>query len=50
MIKIIKNLDNYSPKNEYSIFIKDYFKGILKDGTKRYIKNIDVEVQILDVN
>ncbi len=50
MIKYINNLENYTPENDYSIFIKQYFLPIIKDWTKKYIKNIDVEIKILEVN
>jgi len=50
MIKEIKNLDSYIPKNKYSHFVKQYFSWILKNGTEKYIKNIDVEIKLLEVD
>lgn len=46
----IKDLQQYSPKNEYSQFIKEYFSGIQKNGVKKYIKNIDVEIIFIEID
>lgn len=50
MISFIADLENYTPKNQYSDFIKQYFVDIVKYGTKKYISNIDTHVKILEVN
>lgn len=49
MIREITDLQNYHSKNEYSEFIRQYFLWILLYGTSKYIKNIDVEIKILEV-
>jgi hypothetical protein len=50
MIQLIEDLGNYHPKNEYSDFVKNYYRDIIKFWTKKYISNIDVEIQLLEVN
>jgi hypothetical protein len=49
MIREIIDLQNYHSKNEYLEFIRQYFLWILLYGTSKYIKNIHVEIKILEV-
>ncbi|EKE29541.1 MAG: hypothetical protein ACD_2C00152G0005 [uncultured bacterium (gcode 4)] len=50
MIKSVDNLEWYDPKNGYSDFIKSYFLPIINNWTSRYIRNIDADIKIIDVN
>lgn len=46
----IKNLQKYKPKNEYSLFVKEYFSEIEKYWTKKFIKNIEVEMKFIEID
>lgn len=46
----VKNLEKYQPKNEYSLFIKEYFSEIENFGVKKYIKNIDVDIKFIEID
>lgn len=46
----VKNLKKYQPKNEYSLFIKEYFWDMEIYGTKKFIENIDVELKFIEID
>lgn len=50
MIRLIENLYDYVPQNEYSKFVKEYFLPINEFGVQDYISNLRVEIKFLEVN
>lgn len=50
MIRFIDDIHSYEPKDEYSFLVKNYFEDIIRDGSKKFIQNIDVDIKILEIN
>lgn len=46
----VKNLKKYQPKNEYSLFVKEYFWDMEIYGTRKFIDNIDVELKFIEID